>query len=543
MSPVCGTPRLRTLNTIDDVERRQLQAMYNKLQELPTERLMDIGMKWFNSGAVSDSAVLCFVVVGNRYHEKMSLDDKKACIQALISGAHITSCQYYDYKLSYELLSKAIEIIDKDKRLDNFLLKLYLNTGILFMNSGVHYGSKKLVDAAGEYMYKALDEAVDYKDWDIYTKAFFCLSNFFVGQNEIAKLKELLDRRNYSIVPNDIANYKAFQFCYYGMQALDNGDYDKARRLFREEAATIKEIHNPKKYEVLTALTVGRAFEMENKIDSAIAVYQQLLPEARRAGIIDVVGIVYSFLYEAYKLKDDMQNYMKYYHRYVQLKDTLLTKSGMADVGETYFLNLVKHESDNAERLKERNLNYFIFAFLLTVILIIIITLLLLVSSKNKYLKERNRLLFERAQKVVEVETEETDAADQQKYRSSTLTDEMKIRLVSEIKKLVADSETVCKPNLSISQVAKMLDVNARYVSQTINECFGMNFSMLLAKARVREACLRLGNPEEYGNLTIEAIAQSVGFRSRNSLITAFKKFTGLTPSEYLRVSKERDVE
>ena len=52
MSPVCGTPRLRTLNTIDDVERRQLQAMYNKLQELPTERLMDIGMKWFNSGAV-----------------------------------------------------------------------------------------------------------------------------------------------------------------------------------------------------------------------------------------------------------------------------------------------------------------------------------------------------------------------------------------------------------------------------------------------------------------------------------------------------------
>ncbi len=70
-----------------------------------------------------------------------------------------------------------------------------------------------------------------------------------------------------------------------------------------------------------------------------------------------------------------------------------------------------------------------------------------------------------------------------------------------------------------------------------------MNFSMLLAKARVREACLRLGNPEEYGNLTIEAIAQSVGFRSRNSLITAFKKFTGLTPSEYLRVSKERDVE
>ena len=39
MSPVCGTPRLRTLNTIDDVERRQLQAMYNKLRVSPKPQL------------------------------------------------------------------------------------------------------------------------------------------------------------------------------------------------------------------------------------------------------------------------------------------------------------------------------------------------------------------------------------------------------------------------------------------------------------------------------------------------------------------------
>ena len=39
--------------------------------------------------------------------------------------------------------------------------------------------------------------------------------------------------------------------------------------------------------------------------------------------------------------------------------------------------------------------------------------------------------------------------------------------------------------------------------------------------------------------LTIEAIANEVGFKSRTTFTTAFKHFTGLTPTDYIRMSKE----
>lgn len=41
-------------------------------------------------------------------------------------------------------------------------------------------------------------------------------------------------------------------------------------------------------------------------------------------------------------------------------------------------------------------------------------------------------------------------------------------------------------------------------------------------------------------NYTVEAIAGMVGYRSRNSFTAAFKRITGLYPSEYIRIARER---
>ena len=66
-------------------------------------------------------------------------------------------------------------------------------------------------------------------------------------------------------------------------------------------------------------------------------------------------------------------------------------------------------------------------------------------------------------------------------------------------------------------------------------------FPALLAETRVREAMRRLdGSDTQYANLTIEAIGESVGFKSRSTFSTAFKRVTGLTPNDYRRISIEK---
>ena len=103
------------------------------------------------------------------------------------------------------------------------------------------------------------------------------------------------------------------------------------------------------------------------------------------------------------------------------------------------------------------------------------------------------------------------------------------------------ESEEIYNQGFSLSALASMLNLPARVISKAINVCHGSNFHQLLNEYRIREAIKRLHDPSS-ANLTIESIAESVGFKSRTSFATLFKKSTGLTPSEYLRMAQNDEL-
>ncbi|MBO6288433.1 MAG: AraC family transcriptional regulator [Prevotella sp.] len=45
-----------------------------------------------------------------------------------------------------------------------------------------------------------------------------------------------------------------------------------------------------------------------------------------------------------------------------------------------------------------------------------------------------------------------------------------------------------------------------------------------------------MNDTEHYGRYSVEGISNDVGFRSRTSFTTSFKRVTGLTPTEYMRI-------
>lgn len=88
----------------------------------------------------------------------------------------------------------------------------------------------------------------------------------------------------------------------------------------------------------------------------------------------------------------------------------------------------------------------------------------------------------------------------------------------------------------SIDDLSRMIDVRRSKVTLVINEVLGKNFHGLTNDYRVKEA-IRIMEIDK-DNLTIDAIADSVGFHSRSSFYACFKKFTGQTPKEYISTQK-----
>ena len=86
--------------------------------------------------------------------------------------------------------------------------------------------------------------------------------------------------------------------------------------------------------------------------------------------------------------------------------------------------------------------------------------------------------------------------------------------------------------SLRCNNCLKKIQIPSYQVSQAINEGLKKNFYELVNGYRVEEA-KRLLADERNKNNTILSVGFEAGFNSKTTFNTVFKKFTGLTPTEY----------
>lgn len=117
--------------------------------------------------------------------------------------------------------------------------------------------------------------------------------------------------------------------------------------------------------------------------------------------------------------------------------------------------------------------------------------------------------------------------------------DDKTVQLAGAIKHYMETSGDIYDPDFSLDKLAADVGAHTRNVSRAVNEVFGINFSTMLSNYRVNEACRRLSSPD-YANVTIQAIAADVGFKSRSNFIAVFRRQTGMTPNEYKKKSESK---
>lgn len=125
------------------------------------------------------------------------------------------------------------------------------------------------------------------------------------------------------------------------------------------------------------------------------------------------------------------------------------------------------------------------------------------------------------------------------KYEKSALDADLANDIRQKLERYVETEKPYLNSELSMPLLAEELKVSLHHLSQVINGQLGQNFSDFINRYRIEEMKRRLTAPS-YSHLKIEEIAFDTGFNSKSTFQAAFKKFTGMTPSEYRKKATER---
>jgi AraC-like DNA-binding protein len=109
--------------------------------------------------------------------------------------------------------------------------------------------------------------------------------------------------------------------------------------------------------------------------------------------------------------------------------------------------------------------------------------------------------------------------------------EEQVIQLYKKLLQYMENEKPFLNPKLSLSELAKQLDISINQLSQIINQQARVNFHDFVNRYRVEEFLL---NAEKNKNFSLLALALDAGFNSKSTFNSIFKKQKGLSPSQYL---------
>ena len=120
------------------------------------------------------------------------------------------------------------------------------------------------------------------------------------------------------------------------------------------------------------------------------------------------------------------------------------------------------------------------------------------------------------------------------RYLGSPLKEDDKKRILDQLVGYMKNKKPYLEPELTLDQLAAGLSLKPKILSQVINESLHQNFFDFINRYGIEDARKLLTNPADK-KITVLEVLYEVGFNSKSSFNTLFKKHTGLTPSEFKR--------
>jgi len=386
--------------------------------------------------------------------------------------------------------------------------------------AGIHMSSNLAEQAADKYQI-ALAHYIEHGDLTGMKGGFINLGNTFSVRDEWNKAAFYYAKAD-SLEAKGVEVFSEYLIANKANLYIRKKDFKSALRIFKKTLAkleTKKDITG----HPLTLFNLGRCYLRLNLVDSAIFVFQKVNAAIDTNNLESLAVVIKRELAMANHLlgndslafqlmidQEQLQNQ--------QGRNVASQKLAEAELRHKTVLFEKQKSFDQAQletQVKNNNILYAVIGIILFTFHVILFFWIRL-RQKSKLLISQNLELVRTPSSSGRIDLDE---------RKIFFPD-----LINSLENAIYQDEVFKEQGLTLEGLAKRLDTNRSYLSESINSHYGISYSSLINDIRIKEARKMLAC-EDYAKYSIEGISQMIGFRSLSSFNSQFKKITGITPS------------
>lgn len=518
-------------------------------EKLPTATLMQMGKDFMNVKNLPDSAMLCYSLIANRYNESLKGEELQQCIRAHCWIGNIYFDYFVNYTEGYKYLLRAQDLAEKH-HYDKFLPVIFNLLGNFYwVQEEFGLGDQCYMEALA-YHKKSFWKTIELKEYDKLPSDFINLIYIAFDEDKLMLITKERETYRKLIIP-DSAEFKfASEAMNVGVELFTKGHLEQALVTFRQALSKNKTTspHNTAPLQVMIDMYVYKTLLQLNRDEDALATLKHS-KEVLQSKLPNLMPGIYEEFAKYYRRQNNQPLADKYELLWRRSTDSIAQATQANSVNTVRFLHEIDKMNVEVKELTYREQTKQRILWIVGAAALVAIVLLVLLYINRRRIQENYRQLYEKNQALLAAEdARRQDAETEQltevvpeapKYSHNQMDDDVMDELWLQIKRVMETSEEIYDEQFTIDQLAELIGAKKNYVSQTINTKTGQAFSVLLNEYRIREACRRMNDRENYGNYSVEGIAQSVGYGSRSHFAKLFKAATGVPPSTYMKMCKE----
>lgn len=533
------------------------ESLFSSYKDKSVSELTKMGFDLVNDNR-NEEGLACFKLASEKYTETLDDRDQINGIISMTNIGYLYAFRYHNPVLAYQWLSRALDLAEKSKAEDILYITpvIYDNMARIYDDFGDRETAVHLYEKSFFLATKKSDRATINRIFNDYVSTAL-LHDKTDGLKKVVECFMSLPKSDSPLSTYSIELAK-------GLYSLVCRDFTSCDSILHNSLAYLDTDNDSSRYAVTHLLMESKINLMMREVKKSRSALDKARKTAIADSIHDLLPRIYALYAHGFGLENDSTHEKEYKIKVLEINDSLYSAQNFGkikDLESSQRMETLHRDIKMATAVQKHRLS---IIWILCGTLLAIIVMAVILLRRNKELRHSNEALVN--QNRHQIEEQRLQARLRKDFEDKITTLENRIaeingngnnqdksmsaaklpldrddilQLVVSIKDFLDNSEDVYSPDFSMERLAEHLGCKSNYLSHVVNKEMNKNFSSLISETRIRRACELLLDPHTSRTLTLDAIAEKVGYRSRTHFSAVFKKVTGVSPSKYAGIARQ----